>query len=55
MSIKDLEDARREIQIMHHLAGNSNVVTIKRAYMDAAFVHPIMELCISGELFDMII
>ena len=42
MSIKDLEDARREIQIMHHLAGNSNVVTIKGVYKDVAFVHLVM-------------
>ncbi|KAK3228559.1 hypothetical protein Dsin_000440 [Dipteronia sinensis] len=52
---EDVEDVRREIQIMHHLAGNSNVVSIKGAYEDAVAVHVVMELCAGGELFDRII
>ncbi|KAJ9544836.1 hypothetical protein OSB04_024543 [Centaurea solstitialis] len=32
ISREDLEDVRREIQIMHHLAGHKNIVTIKGAY-----------------------
>ncbi|XP_029117720.1 calcium-dependent protein kinase 5 isoform X3 [Elaeis guineensis] len=52
---EDVEDVRREIQIMHHLAGHKNVVTIKGAYEDSLYVHIVMELCAGGELFDRII
>ncbi|KAJ7975902.1 putative Calcium-dependent protein kinase [Quillaja saponaria] len=52
---EDVEDVRREIQIMHHLAGNPNVVSIKGAYEDAISVHVVMELCAGGELFDRIL
>uniref|UniRef100_A0A0D6QWY5 non-specific serine/threonine protein kinase n=1 Tax=Araucaria cunninghamii TaxID=56994 RepID=A0A0D6QWY5_ARACU len=54
-SAEDVEDVRREIQIMHHLAGHPNVVTIKGAYEDMASVHVVMELCAGGELFDRIV
>uniref|UniRef100_A0A0D9VJL4 non-specific serine/threonine protein kinase n=1 Tax=Leersia perrieri TaxID=77586 RepID=A0A0D9VJL4_9ORYZ len=52
---EDVEDVRREIQIMHHLAGHANVVAIKGAYEDQQYVHIVMELCAGGELFDRII
>ncbi|KAG0477096.1 hypothetical protein HPP92_013937 [Vanilla planifolia] len=52
---EDVEDVRREIQIMHHLSGNPNVISIKGAYEDAVAVHVVMELCSGGELFDRII
>lgn len=55
ISKEDLEDVRREIQIMHHLAGHKNIVTIKGAYEDPLYVHIVMELCGGGELFDRII
>ncbi|XP_010543629.1 PREDICTED: calcium-dependent protein kinase 1-like [Tarenaya hassleriana] len=51
----DVEDVRREIQIMHHLAGHPNVISIKEAYEDVVAVHLVMELCSGGELFDRII
>lgn len=51
----DIEDVRREIQIMHHLAGQSNVISIKGAYEDAVAVHLVMDLCTGGELFDRIV
>ncbi|XP_004497622.1 calcium-dependent protein kinase 20 [Cicer arietinum] len=51
----DVEDVRREIQIMHHLAGHPNVIQIVGAYEDAVAVHVVMELCAGGELFDRII
>nr|GME20566.1 calcium-dependent protein kinase 1-like [Ipomoea batatas] len=50
----DVEDVRREIQIMHHLAGHPNVISIKGAYEDAVAVHVVMEYCAGGELFDRI-
>ncbi|KAF5473969.1 hypothetical protein F2P56_005915 [Juglans regia] len=52
---EDVEDVRREIQIMHHLAGLPNIVSIRGAYEDAVAVHVVMELCAGGELFDRII
>lgn len=52
---EDVEDVRREIEIMHHIAGNPNVISIKAAYEDAVAVHVVMELCAGGELFDRII
>ncbi|KAL8138352.1 hypothetical protein V2J09_004353 [Rumex salicifolius] len=55
LTIEDVEDVRREIQIMHHLAGHPNVIQIVEAYEDALAVHVVMELCAGGELFDRII
>nr|GMC87390.1 calcium-dependent protein kinase 4 [Ipomoea batatas] len=55
ISKEDVEDVQREIQIMHHLAGHKNIVTIKGAYEDPLYVHIVMELCSGGELFDRII
>ncbi|XP_072971460.1 calcium-dependent protein kinase 27-like [Typha angustifolia] len=51
---EDVEDVRREIQIMHHLSGHPNIISIKGAYEDAVAVHVVMELCTGGELFDRI-
>ncbi|KAI3826267.1 hypothetical protein L1987_00312 [Smallanthus sonchifolius] len=51
----DVVDVKREIEIMHHLSGHPNVVTIKGAYEDAISVYLVMELCAGGELFDRII
>ncbi|ONK79815.1 uncharacterized protein A4U43_C01F10350 [Asparagus officinalis] len=55
ISKEDVEDVRREIQIMHHLSGHKHVVQIKGAYEDPLYVHIVMELCGGGELFDRII
>jgi calcium-dependent protein kinase len=52
---EDVDDVRREIQIMHHLAGHRSVVTIEGAYEDPLYVHIVMELCEGGELFDRIV
>lgn len=52
---EDVEDVRREIRIMHHLAGHPNVIQIVGSYEDAVAVHLVMELCAGGELFDRII
>jgi len=51
----DREDMKREIQIMQHLSGQSNIVEFKGAYEDKQSVHVVMELCAGGELFDRII
>ncbi|KAG0467054.1 hypothetical protein HPP92_018634 [Vanilla planifolia] len=52
---EDVDDVRREIQIMHHLAGHPNIISITDAYEDSVAVHFVMELCVGGELFDRII
>lgn len=52
---EDIEDVRREVQIMHHLTGQANIVELKGAYEDKQSVHLVMELCAGGELFDRII
>ncbi|KAK7396788.1 hypothetical protein VNO78_17947 [Psophocarpus tetragonolobus] len=51
----DVEDVRREIEIMHHLEGCPNVISIKGAYEDAVAVYVVMELCKGGELFQRIV
>ncbi|XP_073134214.1 calcium-dependent protein kinase 26-like [Henckelia pumila] len=55
LSEEDVEDVRREIEIMHHLSGSPNVISIKGAYEDAVAVHVVMDLCQGGELFDRIV
>lgn len=52
---EDVEDIKREVAIMHHLAGHPNVVKLKEAYEDKQSIHIVMELCAGGELFDRII
>ena len=51
----DIDDVRREVQIMYHLTGHRNVVELLAAYEDRRSVNFIMELCEGGELFDRII
>lgn len=54
VSADDVEDVRREVQILLHLAGHNNVVQLKGTYEDKGYVHLVMELCEGGELFDRI-
>ncbi|GFP94937.1 calcium-dependent protein kinase 2 [Phtheirospermum japonicum] len=55
LSTEDVNDVRREIEIMHHLSrAHPNVISIRGAYEDAVAVHVVMELCRGGELFDRI-
>ncbi|XP_060180107.1 calcium-dependent protein kinase 1-like [Lycium barbarum] len=51
----DVEDVRREVQIMHHLTGHRNIIELKGTFEDKHHVHLVMELCAGGELFDRII
>ncbi|EFJ21060.1 calcium dependent protein kinase 17 [Selaginella moellendorffii] len=55
ISKADVEDVKREVQIMHHLRGNENIVELRGSYEDKHSVHLVMELCEGGELFDRII
>ncbi|KAK9277815.1 hypothetical protein L1049_027371 [Liquidambar formosana] len=51
----DIEDVRREVQIMSSLPDHPNVVKLKATYEDNEAVHLVMELCEGGELFDRIV
>ncbi|KAB2055269.1 hypothetical protein ES319_A11G025100v1 [Gossypium barbadense] len=51
----DIEDVRREVQIMYHLTGHRNIVELEKACEDRRSVNLIMELCAGGELFDRIL
>ncbi|CAL1385083.1 unnamed protein product [Linum trigynum] len=51
----DIEDVRREVEIMKHLPVHPNFVTLKDTYEDDTAVHLVMELCEGGELFDRIV
>lgn len=50
----DIEDVRREVEIMKNLPKHPNIVTLKDTYEDDNAVHIVMELCEGGELFDRI-
>ena len=51
-SKEEIEDVRREVAIMHHLAGHENIVTVTGAYEDARAVYLVMEYGGGGELFN---
>ncbi|XP_010453327.1 PREDICTED: calcium-dependent protein kinase 7 [Camelina sativa] len=51
----DIEDVRREVEIMKHMPKHPNVVSLKDAFEDDDDVHIVMELCEGGELFDRIV
>ncbi|KAF7805360.1 calcium-dependent protein kinase 24 [Senna tora] len=51
----DIQDVRREVQIMRHLPKHPNIVNFKEAYEDKEAVYLVMELCEGGELFDRIV
>ncbi|KAK4404879.1 Calcium-dependent protein kinase [Sesamum angolense] len=51
----DIDDVRREVEIMRHLPKHPNIVSLKDTYEDDHAVHLVMELCEGGELFDRIV
>ncbi|KAL8545151.1 hypothetical protein ACS0TY_005372 [Phlomoides rotata] len=51
----DIEDVRREVEIMKRMPKHPNIVTLKDTYEDDSAVHIVMELCEGGELFDRIV
>lgn len=51
----DVDDVRREVEIMKQLPKHPNVVSLKDTYEDENAVHLVMELCEGGELFDRIV
>eukprot|EP00250_Pteridium_aquilinum_P017603 c23700_g1_i1 orf=1011-1922(-) len=52
---EDVDDVRREIRVMRHLKGHSNIVELRGTFEDRQSVHLVMERCAGGELFDRII
>ncbi|XVE84594.1 hypothetical protein DITRI_Ditri17bG0025200 [Diplodiscus trichospermus] len=51
----DVEDVRREVEIMKHLPKHPNIVAFREAFEDKDAVYLVMELCHGGELFDRIV
>ncbi|KAL2239923.1 UNVERIFIED_CONTAM: Calcium-dependent protein kinase 8 [Sesamum indicum] len=51
----DIEDVRREVEIMKHMPKHPNIVSLKDTFEDDSAVHIVMELCEGGELFDRIV
>ncbi|VFQ91182.1 unnamed protein product [Cuscuta campestris] len=51
----DIDDVKREVEIMKHLPKHPNIVSLKDTYEDDHAVHLVMELCEGGELFDRIV
>ncbi|XP_024025214.1 calcium-dependent protein kinase 8 [Morus notabilis] len=51
----DIDDVRREVEIMKHLRNHQNIVSLKDTFEDESAVHIVMELCEGGELFDRIV
>lgn len=51
----DIEDVRREVDIMKRLPRHVNIVSLKDTFEDDNAVHIVMELCEGGELFDRIV
>jgi calcium-dependent protein kinase len=50
----DVEDVRREVQILMMLSSHPNVAALLAIYEDDAAVHLILELCEGGQVFDSI-
>ncbi|KAM6543647.1 hypothetical protein CsatB_008094 [Cannabis sativa] len=52
---KEIQDVRREVNILLHLNGQPNIVEFKGVYEDRENLYLVMELCSGGELFDRMI
>lgn len=48
VTAEDIEDVRREIQIMKHLGGHDNIVNLRGAYEDKHYIHLVLEVCAGG-------
>lgn len=45
---EDKEDAKREVQILWHLKGHPNVVSVVGSFEDAKAIHIVMDVCKGG-------
>lgn len=50
----DVEDVRREVQILMMLSSHPNIAALVAIYEDEEAVHLVLELCEGGEIFDYI-
>lgn len=55
VSRDDIDDVRREAEILHLVSDHPNVARMIASYEDKTNVHFVLELCRGGELFDKII
>ncbi|EPS71114.1 hypothetical protein M569_03644, partial [Genlisea aurea] len=55
LTSEDVGSVRKEIEIMYHLSGHENIISIQGAYEDTVAIHVVMEICEGGELFDRIV
>ena len=46
---EDVDDVRREVQIMHHLKGHPNIVTLVGAFEDKHAVHLVGSVCLFSQ------
>ncbi|KAK1372836.1 putative EF-hand domain pair, Serine/threonine protein kinase, striated muscle-specific [Heracleum sosnowskyi] len=51
----DVQDVRREVEIMRRLPNHPNIVSYKDVFEDKEGIYLVMELCGGGELFDRIV
>ncbi|KAL1827088.1 hypothetical protein ACET3Z_005500 [Daucus carota] len=51
----DVQDVRREVDIMRRLPCHPNIVSYKEVFEDKEAIYLVMELCAGGELFDRIV
>jgi calcium-dependent protein kinase len=52
---EDVEDVRREMQVLELVGDHQNIAALKSAFEDRDYVYFILELCKGGELFDRIV
>ena len=52
---EDLEDVRREVQVLQMVGQHDNVAELLGVYEDQRNVYLVLELCKGGELFDRIV
>lgn len=52
---EDLEDVRREVQVLQMVGKHDNVAELLGVYEDQRNVYLVLELCKGGELFDRIV
>ncbi|PRW33551.1 calcium-dependent kinase [Chlorella sorokiniana] len=55
ISPEDVEDVRREVDILNLVSPHHTVAGLKSVYEDRNAVHIVMELCVGGELFERIV
>ncbi|KDD73135.1 protein kinase, partial [Helicosporidium sp. ATCC 50920] len=55
VSRSDVEDVRKEVEILNLLTPHGTIAGILRAYEDSAAVHIVMDYCAGGELFERIV